>query len=75
MFTNVAGSKVIDSIIITYNDNSVWSYGSGREKSNGKTLTLSENESLVGTKFDNASYQYYMPDLMCILCFNSFNAN
>ena len=41
------GVKVIDSIIITYDDDSVWSYGLGGGKSRGKTIVFSENEYLV----------------------------
>ena len=45
----IPGSKVIDSIIITYDDGSEWSYGSGGGQSSGKTLVLSDNEFLVCT--------------------------
>jgi hypothetical protein len=43
----LSGKKVIDSIIITYDDGSVWSYGLGGGKSNGKTIMFAKNEYLV----------------------------
>ena len=41
------GKQVIDSIIIMYDDDSVWSYGLGGGKSDGKTIIFSDNEYLV----------------------------
>ena len=47
MWIYFSGTKVIDSIIITYDDDSVWSYGMGGGKSHGKTIIFAKNEYLV----------------------------
>ena len=43
-----SGKEVIDTIIITYDDDSIWSYGLGGRKSHQKTIIFSGDEYLVG---------------------------
>ncbi|XP_063690245.1 uncharacterized protein LOC134822900 [Bolinopsis microptera] len=43
----IEGKEVIDTIIITYDDDSIWSYGLGGRKSHQKTIIFSGTEYLV----------------------------